>query len=177
MCLFQLLKCDTFQVSPLSLGKMKCEGESSCFDEQGHTRRTLNLDTVKDTSLPEGLTCHHSQGHLVFVIIEPARYVHTAAVRPWVALFHLPDGQRHIALAQVTHEQVALCQPVDHCRPIWLDHLIGTAAVGDGSAAPAHRKLAVVLGIVGAQQSCFCSHCGYDALRGNTTWRRTTYQW
>lgn len=116
------------------------------------------------------LTCHHSQSQLVFVIIEPARYFHTASIHPGVALLHLPDGERHIAITNITLEQVPLRQSAGHRGPVCLDHLIVTATVRDGSSTPACRKLAVVLGIIVAYQSYIFPHRGYDALCRYTTW-------
>lgn len=97
-----------------------------------------------------GLTCHYCEGLLVFVIIKPARDIHTAAVHPWVAHLQLPDGQWHITFAEITSEQVTLWQTTDHWCPVWLDHLIGTASVGDVSPAPAHSKPAVIVCIIAA---------------------------
>ena len=154
MCLVELLQCDNSKMSPLYF---------------------LFLSEQKLWFILEGLTCHYGQGQMVFVIIKPARYFHTTAVHPRVALLDLPDGQRHIPLAKITHEPVALRQPSVHWRPVWFDHLIGTASAGDGSSAPAWRKPAVVLCVIVAYQSNICSHSGNDVLCRHTTWKYINY--
>lgn len=47
------------------------------------------------------LTWHHSQSHIAFLVVEPARNLHAAAVRPRVRLLELPDGQGQVAPPQV----------------------------------------------------------------------------
>lgn len=130
---------------------------SSCFN-----------DLMLNYHIPVVLTWLHSQLHMVFLIIEPAWYVHTAAIHPWVALQCLPDGQRHITRDR-SAEQVALWQSADHRRPVWLDHLTCTATAGNNSSAPAYRQRAVVLGIIAACQSNIISHLGYNFICRQTT--------
>lgn len=67
-----------------------------------------------DPFVPAVLTCHYSQSHLVFVIIEPAWNFHAAAIRPRVALLNLPDGQGHITPSNITHQQVTLRRSAGH---------------------------------------------------------------
>lgn len=112
---------------------------------------------------------------MMFVIIEPSRYVHTTAVRPWVRLLNLPDGQRHIALGKISHEQVPLRQPADDWCPVWLDHLVATASVGYGPSAPAGRQPAIVFDIIIAYQRNIRSHCGYQEFSRHTAWKEITF--
>lgn len=94
------------------------------------------------------VTWYCGQSELMCVIIEPAQYFYSTAVRPWVTLHNLSDGQRHVTFIKITQEQVALEQSAGHTCSVCLDHFICTVPEKLSSSAPAYSLPAVILSIM-----------------------------